>query len=262
MLLHIAKAYSWRTQSGQPGKPPFGEVIMSLDQADKKKGELLMDAPPQTSPSPPPETKPSPPRETKPPPTEAKPPPPRTKPSPPGTKTSPLSPFTIKVVDKNGTELPIDSMGFSDPGAREARGLEFDVHVDAQPTTADMELYRELSKVEHALQELYPETNPASEAKFRPYFVRLFYLAQLILEGDVSKAEDGTKMVGGRLPTDAAKAEVIAITNDLIDAEAPRIKNGHLRDLASCASKLSLPFLAAYVGRGSYRAGHMRIDIV
>src|SRR6266851_753595 len=133
MLLHIAKAYSWRTQSGQPGKPPFGEVIMSLDQADKKKGELLMDAPPQTSPSPPPETKPS---------------PPRTKPSPPGTKTSPLSPFTIKVVDKNGTELPIDSMGFSDPGAREARGLEFDVHMDAQPTTADMELYRELSKVE------------------------------------------------------------------------------------------------------------------
>ena len=58
---------------------------------------------------------------------------------------------------------------------------------------------------------------------------------------------DGKKEIGNRLSDDAAKAEVAAIANDLIDDEAPRIKNGHLRELARCAVKLTIPFLASYV---------------
>jgi len=169
------------------------------------------------------------------------------------------TPFTIGVTDKEGNKIkPVG--GFSDPGAHEAFGIVFDVNLrgDSEPTAALMERYRELAKLEHAIRELYLETKPSNEAKvtkrakvnnetkFRQYFVRLFYLAQLILEGDVYKENDDKK-VGNRLSDDAAKAEVAAIANDLIDDEAPGIKNGHLRALAGLAGRLSLLFLAAYV---------------
>lgn len=157
--------------------------------------------------------------------------------------------FTIGVADKNGTEIGPDAFGFSDPNAREARALVFDVHIgtDSGPTVEELDFYRELAKVEHALQELYPDTAPDGETRFRSYFVRLFHLAQLILEGDVSRGADRKKVVGQRLSAEAAKAEITAMANDLIDDEAPRVKNGHMRELARWAGRLSLPFLGAYV---------------
>ncbi len=159
--------------------------------------------------------------------------------------------FTIGVSDKHGREIEPNDQGFSDPNAREARGLVFDLHIyqdkkGPQATAADMALYRDLARVEHALQELYPPADASSESRFRPYFVRLFCLAQLVLEGDVSQ-ESKRKIVGGRLSTEVAKLEVAAIANDLIDDEASRVKNGHLRDLWRWAWRLALPFLAAYV---------------
>ncbi len=156
--------------------------------------------------------------------------------------------FTIGVADRDGRQLGPDARGFSDPTAREARALVFDVHIgaDSGPTVDELERYRELSRLEHALQELYPEGMPAAESRFRPYYVRLFHIAQLILEGDVSEGPDGRKQVGQPLSAEAAKAEIAAMTNDLIDDEAPRVKNGHLRDLAQWAGRLALPFLGAY----------------
>jgi hypothetical protein len=157
--------------------------------------------------------------------------------------------FTIGVADKDGKEIPPNAMGFSDPCSREARGLIFDVHIgkDSGPTVQELDFYRELSKIEHALQELYPDATPANEARFRPYFVRLFFMSQLILEGDVEAGTDQKKKVGQRLSVDAAKAEIAAIASDLIDDEAPRVKNGHMRELAKRAGQLSLPFLGTYV---------------
>jgi hypothetical protein len=173
-------------------------------------------------------------------------------PPPPGPPSQPVRSgghpaFSLGVADRNGKDIPPDSKGFSEPSQPEARLMVFHAHLDdGAPTQADMDLYHDIAKVHDALGVLYPDTDPANELKFRPYFVRLFYVAQLGLEGAVAK-KDGKKVVGGRLSTDAAKAEVTAIVNDLIDQEAPRIKNGHLRDLARAAVKASLAFLVAYV---------------
>jgi hypothetical protein len=155
-------------------------------------------------------------------------------------------PFTIGVTDRDGNELPAN-----DPGAKEAHGIVFDVHItgSTQPSATEMELYRDLAKVEHALQEIYLRTaatdEAATEARFRPHFVRLFFLAQLALEGDVTGSGTERK-VGGRLSPEAAKAEIAALAADVIDDEAPSIKNTHLRQLAAWAGALALPFLAGY----------------
>ncbi len=159
-------------------------------------------------------------------------------------------PFRIGVADREGKEIGPDSNGFSDPSDRQARNLVFDIDLSLSengPTTTEMALYCELGKLEHTLNELYPASDPASEAKFRPHFVRLFYLSQLVLEGDPTRDSNGRKKSGNRLSVDAAKAEIASIGEDLINDEAPRIKNGHLRELAKQAGKFLVPFLLAYV---------------
>jgi hypothetical protein len=114
------------------------------------------------------------------------------------------------------------------------------------PTTVDMESKRDLERIEHAIGVLYPDGDDGSELKFRPYFVRLFYLSQLILEGDVDKDKDGNKLPKKRLSPDAAKAEIAALGGDLIDDEAPRVKNRRLHALLKSAGALCAFFLAAY----------------
>lgn len=155
----------------------------------------------------------------------------------------PATPFTIGVTDADGNSLPA-----GDPCTKEARGIDFDVHIvkDGEPSAADMEFYRDLTKIEHALVTLYPAGDTEAETRFRPQFVRLFHLARLVLEGDVNKAPDGTITVGKRLSPDAAKAEIAALAADIIEDEAPRIKNTHLRQLAAWAGALALPFVLAY----------------
>ena len=124
----------------------------------------------------------------------------------------------------------------------------FDIDLSgAGPTPAEMQLYCELGKLEHALNKLYPASEPSREPKFRALFGRVFFLAQLALEGDVTKDSYGKKQVGNRLAADVVEAEIRSIGEDLISDEAPRIKNGHLRELARWASMFSLVFLAGYV---------------
>lgn len=155
-------------------------------------------------------------------------------------------PFTILLADKNNKELD----PATEPSAQEARELVFDVHINdthEPPTPELMGYYRELAKIQHSLQTLYPDASPANEGKFRPYFVRLFYLAQLILEGDVYKDDNGARKVGQRLSSEAAKAEIAAMVSDLIDDEAPRIKNRHLKELGWKTILYSVAFLGTYV---------------
>ncbi len=109
-------------------------------------------------------------------------------------------------------------------------------------------MYREICRIEHALLELYPEDQGNPESRFRFFFVRLFYAAQLALEGDVKAHPDGkVKSVGGRLSAEAARAEIQSVADDLVGDEAPRIKNRHLRELGRCAAIITLPALLAYV---------------
>lgn len=167
------------------------------------------------------------------------------------TPTTPLprSAFTLAVADKNGNDLPLDEHGLATPGSREACELVFDISIEtgSSPDTTDLVLYRQLEKIGHALRELYLNNQPPQEEKFRPHFVRLFYIAQLALEGDVSLNADKTKRVGGRLSPEAARAEIALLEKDLIEDEAPRIKNSRLAKLASAAVSLCVVFLVAYV---------------
>lgn len=166
-------------------------------------------------------------------------------------KPPPKSTFTLWVADKAGNPLHKSPEEIADPCAAEARQLIFDIHIPADsesPSPADLEVYRQACKIEHVLQEVYPADDQKAEARFRPFFVRLFFIVQLALEGDVTASATNTRQsVGGRLNNDDAKAELAAMEVDLIDDEAPRVKNQHLRDLARWAAGLSAPFLLGYV---------------
>lgn len=160
--------------------------------------------------------------------------------------------FTMGVSDRAGNPLSSGADEAPVPSDSRARQLVFDVHImkgGPSPTTADMELYRELSRIEHALQELYPDEGGANESRFRQFFVRLFYTAQLALQGDVKTDASGKKVVavGGRLSPEAAKAEIKALASDLIEDAAPHVKSRHLRELGRWAAALGAPLLLAYV---------------
>jgi hypothetical protein len=137
------------------------------------------------------------------------------------------------------------------PSDPKARRLVFDVDIakgGPSPTMSDMALIRELGRIEHALNELYPAGQENADSRFRLYFVSLFYIAQLALEGDVQVDDKGkVTSVGGRLSSESAKAEVQAIADELIEDEAPRIKNRHLHELGRWAAIAGVPALPAYV---------------
>ncbi|MBX3622802.1 MAG: hypothetical protein KF891_22775 [Rhizobacter sp.] len=172
-------------------------------------------------------------------------------PAPEATPAAPRSAFTLLVADRNGRTLPLDPGpdGVADPTDAKACELVFDVAIEAgtSPDTTDLALLRQLKKIGHALRELYLDSQPPREDRFRPYFVRLFYIAQLALEGDVSLDAQKKKKVGDRLSTEAARAEVAALEKDLIEDEAPRLKNSRLARLAGAALNLSVIFLTGYV---------------
>lgn len=84
-----------------------------------------------------------------------------------------------------------------------------------------------------AVQRLYgADSRP--DNKFRRYYVRIFRLTQLGLEGPDASPE-------------VAKAALATVTHDLIDDEAPRVKNGHLMALGRVALLFSVPFALTYL---------------
>ena len=179
------------------------------------------------------------------------PPSPTPPPPPPPSSQAPAAVFRVRVADKAGVELHTEPHQAAVPSDSKARQLVIDVDIakgGQSPSASDMAMYREVCRLEHALLELYPESQPLAESRFRLFFVRLFYIAQLALEGDV-KVNDNGKItsVGGRLSTEAAKAEIQAIGDELIEGEAPRIKNRHLRELGRWAAITGVPALLAYV---------------
>lgn len=152
-----------------------------------------------------------------------------------------VSAFTVSITDKNGKDL----VSNADPSSPQGRGLIF--KINHQPTPEQNSIYRQIDRFCHALQKVYPAEEPASEPKFRPYFIGLHGVARLALEG--RRADPGPGQKPGKLftlTTDAAKAEIEDLTKDLIDAEAPRIKNGHLRELVKLSGRWSLGFVGAY----------------
>ena len=126
-----------------------------------------------------------------------------------------------------------------DPASAEAVDIYFGVLDTAPhpPPKDQADLQAAIAKVLRAIQILFLEggrTRGVREGKFRDYYVRLYRLAQLGLEGTI-------------VATGIASAALATVTVDLIDDEAGEVKNKHLKDLAQHAAWLSVPFALAYI---------------
>ena len=111
-------------------------------------------------------------------------------------------------------------------------------NVPQPPPKDQIDLQEEISKVLRTLQLIYHQSSGTIDgrrkAQFRTYYVRLFRLAQLGLEGPDVFPE-------------IAKSALSKVTTDLIDDEASRVKNGHLMKLGWTAISLGIPFTLVYV---------------
>lgn len=125
-----------------------------------------------------------------------------------------------------------------DPASKEAVDIYFGLLDSAPqpPPKEQVDLQTAIAKVLRACQILFLEdgqTGKVQEGKFRDYYVRLYRLAQLGLEGS-------------SVATSIASSALASVTADLIDDEAGQVKNKHLKVLANHAAWLSLPFAVAY----------------
>lgn len=113
--------------------------------------------------------------------------------------------------------------------------------VPQPPPKDQFELQQEIAKVLRTVQLLYgqPIGNPNGRCKppFRSYYARLFRLAQLGLEGD-------------QVSPEIARSALSAVVDNLIEDEASRVKNDHLKLLGKTALALSLPFVLVYLVLG------------
>lgn len=139
----------------------------------------------------------------------------------------------------------------SDPNARSLK-FAIDAGLAAAPKD-QMDLKGSVELALTAIQRLYNGKN--CEPTFRRYFVQIASAAQVGL-------------VGANAHPDVAKQALSAAVADLIDEEGGKVKNAHLRDLASSAWHLSIPLLLVYflvrvfVGDGSpLRDWMVRLDL-
>lgn len=150
--------------------------------------------------------------------------------------------YRIWTADRDGGVVDVPDPSDSEknpypiPGNPAAVDIYFGLDSTApQPPSKEQgELQGEIEKVLSAVRRLYLPSNGGADGKFRRYYVRLFRLAQLGLEGADASPE-------------VAKSALATVTRDLIDDEASRVKNGHLMELGRVALKFSVPFAAAYI---------------
>lgn len=120
-----------------------------------------------------------------------------------------------------------------DPSDKDAVDISFNLIDSTEaPPKDQMDLQDEIGQVLEAVRKLYLHDNGTQKPPFRLFYVRLFRLAQLGLEGNA-------------VP-DVARAALDRVTDDLLRAEGPRVKNMHLKILAKAAAKLGAIALTAY----------------
>jgi len=100
------------------------------------------------------------------------------------------------------------------------------------PPREQLELQSAIDKVLRIIQRLYANAAGGRGAAFRIYYVRLFNVARIGLEGAASP--------------ELARLELAKITADLLDDEGGNVKNAHLRLLGKYAALYSIPPLSAY----------------
>ncbi len=154
--------------------------------------------------------------------------------------------FILWVADSTGKKLQPMSSGdkpvrpTQDSSNPQARQIVFTLNpLGKQPPPSDqMELYAGFERVIHALNHLYPVGDPAAEAKFRLFYRTVFGLAQLSLEAD--------EAVGG-FSADTARKNLDAVNKDIVDDEAPRVKNANIKEQLRWALWIAIPAALAYM---------------
>lgn len=146
--------------------------------------------------------------------------------------------FKIWPADKAGNLLgEADKLdAHPDPTNEKAQNIYFGVLETAQHPipTAQLELQQEIDKLLRSVQQIYGGTEERQKQQFRSYYVRLFRLAQVGLEGT-------------NVAPEISKSALAQVATDLIDDEAGRVKNGHLKHLGKTALWLILPFILLYL---------------
>lgn len=105
------------------------------------------------------------------------------------------------------------------------------------PPNDQFELLQDIEKLLRTVNLIYlPVAAPEKHRKeqYRPYYMRIFHLAKLGLEGP-------------NATPDISKSVMATVTADLIDDEAARVKNGHMKRLGIIALLFSIPFFLLYV---------------
>ncbi len=139
--------------------------------------------------------------------------------------------FHVWPADANANPIGYSPNAKPDPNNEKAVGIYFGVPDQKEQAPKDqLELQVDLEKIDRAIRLLFN----SNEKRFRPYYVRLFRLAQLGLEGENAS-------------TDIAKSALAALTAELIDDEAGRVKNDHLKTLGGTAAWFAGGFGLAYL---------------
>ncbi|ARO88758.1 hypothetical protein EBAPG3_013820 [Nitrosospira lacus] len=135
------------------------------------------------------------------------------------------------------TGQPVES---PNPMDEKATDIYFGVvnTVPQPPPKDQLELQQDIEKVLRTVQLIYGHPVAGSvercKSQFRSYYMRLFRLAQLGLEGPDASPE-------------ISKSALATVSANLIDDEASRVKNGHLVRLGGTAIVLALPFILLYL---------------
>ena len=138
------------------------------------------------------------------------------------------------VLDANGRKSK-ELAHAPDPTDHKAVEIYFGMlNAATEPPKDQLDLQDAIDQVLQTVRTIYLPENGEQGAKFRLYYVRLFRIAQLGLEGNA-------------LP-DVAKTALERVVDDLIRSEGPRVKNLHLRSLAIAGSLLTVVPLSIYIG--------------
>ena len=147
-----------------------------------------------------------------------------------------LGAFKIWTVDDNGNWVnkpkKVDERASPDPAADAAVEIYFSP--TGHPTDDQSKLYDDVTSVLDVVRRLYLDTGSRpNKAKFRAYYVRIFRLAQVGLEGTDPSPKQ-------------AKGALEALKGSLLDDEGLNVKTRNLSALGETALMLSLPLASVY----------------
>lgn len=139
-----------------------------------------------------------------------------------------------KLLTRDGSGKPPPADEAPDPNQKDAVEIGFGLRPSADmPPRKQLELQTAVDKVLRVIQRIYADPARGRSAAFRMYYVRLFNVARIGLEGMTPSPE-------------LAQLELAKITADLLDDEGGNFKNAHMRTLGKYAARYSLLPLLVY----------------